>query len=262
MSWIAYFGLLSVIPNIWLEQLVQENVVQYSGVQSNFDFFISKPKPTNLVYSKYINQKIDFSSLINDWSSVLKCDINTDMFIQCFANLYKSTLVTKLRNFQFRLLWRKLPTNRHLYRWGIKWSNLCSLCGLIKETLEDLFLECSVTRRFLNQSERFIKDNCYILRALSPFKEGLMLILNKLFRKQVKSFCLLLDQDPFISCVRFTTQSTSSSQVYKLFPSLSHSFPTVCFPSLQFCPEYNLSFFFFKSLQNRSKTDPKLCPTL
>ena len=83
-----------------------------------------------------------------------------------------------------------------------------------------------------------------------------MLILNKLFRKQVKSFCLLLDQDPFISCVHFTTQSTSSSQVYKLFPSLSHSFPTVCF-----LPKYFLyRFEFIQLLSSLSKTGPSLIP--
>ena len=69
---------------------------------------------------------------------------------------------------------------------------------------------------------------CYILQVLSPFKEGLMLILNKLFRKQVKSFHLLLDQDPFIflcslhniKYIKFTRyfhQSHAAS--HSLFPS-------------------------------------------
>ena len=40
---------------------------------------------------------------------------------------------------------------------------------------------------------------------------------NKLFVKQVKSFYLLLDQDPFISCVYFTTKGTTSpSYVYSI----------------------------------------------
>ena len=46
-------------------------------------------------------------------------------------------------------------------------------------------------------------------------KERLSYFLNTLFVKQVKSFYLLLDLDPFM----FTSQheSTSSSQVYKIF---------------------------------------------
>ena len=46
-----------------------------------------------------------------------------------------------------------------------------------------------------------------LLYTLGPvfLKERLLNFLNKLFVKQVKSFHLLLDQDPFISCVHFTT---------------------------------------------------------
>ena len=69
---------------------------------------------------------------------------------------------------------------------------------------------------------------CYILWVLSPFKEGLMLILNKLFRKQVKSFHLLLDQDPFIflcslhniKYIKFTSLQDISIKVMQLSHSL------------------------------------------
>ena len=69
---------------------------------------------------------------------------------------------------------------------------------------------------------------CYILWVLSPFKEGLMLILNKLFRKQVKSFHLLLDQDPFIflcslhniKYIKFTSLQDTSIKVMQLSHSL------------------------------------------
>ena len=75
------------------------------------------------------------------------------------------------------------------------------------------------------------KPPYYILQVLSPFKEGLMLILNKLFRKQVKSFHLLLDLDPFIflcslhniKYIKFTSLQDISIKVmqlsYSLFPS-------------------------------------------
>ena len=50
-----------------------------------------------------------------------------------------------------------------------------------------------------------------------------MYVLNKLFAKQFKSFYLLLDQDPFISCVHFTTKSTTSPSYVYSITQLSHS---------------------------------------
>ena len=95
---------------------------------------------------------------------------------------------------------------------------------------------------------------CYILQVLSPFKEGLMLILNKLFGKQVKSFHLLLDQDPFIflcslhniKYIRFTKSTRYFHQSYTVFPQF------VSFPS-NFCPDLNLYL-----LSSLSKTGPSL----
>ena len=81
---------------------------------------------------------------------------------------------------------------------------------------------------------------CYILWVLSPFKEGLMLILNKLFTKQVKSFHLLLDQDPFIflcllhniKYIKFTKLQDISIKVmqlsHSLFPSQVILFRVEC----------------------------------
>ena len=102
------------------------------------------------------------------------------------------------------------------------------------------------------------KPPCYILRVLSPFKEGLMLILNKLFRKQVKSFHLLLDQDPFIflcslhniKYIKFTSLQDISIKVMQL----SHSL----FPSqvILFRVEFIC---IFSSL---SKTGPSLIKTV
>ena len=99
---------------------------------------------------------------------------------------------------------------------------------------------------------------CYILWVLSPFKEGLMLILNKLFRKQVKSFHLLLDLNPFIFLrslhniryIKFTSLQDISIKVMQLSRSL--------FPSqvILFRVEFIC---IFSSL---SKTGPSLIKTV
>ena len=59
--------------------------------------------------------------------------------------------------------------------------------------------------------------------GLVSLKERLLYFLNKLFVKQSKSFYLLLDQDPSISCVHFTNNNTTSPSYIKSSTQLSHS---------------------------------------
>ena len=88
-------------------------------------------------------------------------------------------------------------------------------------------------------------------------KERLMYFRNKLFVKQVKSFCLLLDFSPFISCVHFTTCTTTSLSYFYSITQLSHSlFPFVVILSrVKFVCLFSTD---LKFLQRRSKTDPRL----
>ena len=92
-------------------------------------------------------------------------------------------------------------------------------------------------------------------------KERLLYFLNKLFIKQVKSFFFWIKILLF-PCVHFTTQSASSSQVHKICPSLSCSFPTFHLTTQTISVQILIYMTLIKVLQNRSKSDSKLCPTL
>ena len=91
----------------------------------------------------------------------------------------------------------------------------------------------------------------------SFLKEGLMYFLNKLFVKQVKSFCLLLDKRPFISCVHFTICNTTSPSYFYSITQLSHSlFPfKVILSSVEFICLFSTG---LKFLQRISMTDSSL----
>ena len=112
-------------------------------------------------------------------------------------------------------------------------------------------------QRLMKKGKRLL-----MLYASGPvsLKEGLMLVLNNLF---VKASQELLSFVGSRSLYFLYTSQHKVYEVHKLFHSLSHSFPTVCFlsfPSNFVQSRIYLSF--VKPLQNRSKTDAKLCPTL
>ena len=41
----------------------------------------------------------------------------------------------KLRDFQYRLLHKKIPTNKELKLWGIKNTNTCAYCNVIQSDI-------------------------------------------------------------------------------------------------------------------------------
>ena len=58
------------------------------------------------------------------------------------------TVSTKLRNFQFKFLHRRIATNSFLFKIRISDTALCYFCKTDEETLIHLYLECSVTKTF------------------------------------------------------------------------------------------------------------------
>ena len=53
-----------------------------------------------------------------------------------------STKETKLREFQFKLLHRRIATNDFIYKIGIKQSDSCTFCGETMQNLVHLFWSC------------------------------------------------------------------------------------------------------------------------
>ena len=65
------------------------------------------------------------------------------------------TLSTKLRNFQFKFLHRRIATNSFLFKIKFSESNLCCFCQTAQETLLHLFWECPITEAFWNSVQQF-----------------------------------------------------------------------------------------------------------
>ena len=61
---------------------------------------------------------------------------------------YNCTKSTKLREFQFKLLHRRIPTNDFLARIRVKESTKCSFCNEEPESLHHLLWSCLKTKFF------------------------------------------------------------------------------------------------------------------
>ena len=70
-----------------------------------------------------------------------------------------STKETKLREFQFKLLHRRIATNDFLYKIGIKQSDSCTFCGETTQNLVHLFWSCIYSNAFWKDCYQWIMQN-------------------------------------------------------------------------------------------------------
>ena len=82
------------------------------------------------------------------------------------------TVSTKLRNFQFKFLHRRIATNSFLYKIKLLETNCCCFCQTAheQEILLHLFWECPITQAFWNSVELF-----FVSADLIPALQGLTL---------------------------------------------------------------------------------------
>ena len=66
---------------------------------------------------------------------------------------------TKLREFQFKPLHRRIATNDFLYKIGIKQSDSCTFCGEATENLVHLFWSCKYSNAFWKDCYQWIMQN-------------------------------------------------------------------------------------------------------
>ena len=117
------------------------------------------------------------------------------------------TISTRIRNFQFKFLHRRIATNTFLFKVGISDTALCYLCKTDKETSIHLFWECSVMKTFWERVQGF-----FVSIHLIPASHVLDIYECLGFKGEkdniLVSHCLLLARY-FIYCCKFKNISPS-----------------------------------------------------
>ena len=77
-------------------------------------------------------------------------EFDLDRYQAAFTKLHKITSITKYRDFQYRLLLKKIPCNVELLQWQLHDMETCSFGCNSAETEEHLFFECKYVTKLLN----------------------------------------------------------------------------------------------------------------
>jgi hypothetical protein len=93
---------------------------------------------------------------IQKWSGIFEDNIDAS---KIFKHIKKATSDTHLRWFQYKLIYRLIPTQRFLHLRKIVDSSRCTFCGNQEETLDHLFWECPVTQIFWKDFTEWLHSN-------------------------------------------------------------------------------------------------------
>ena len=98
------------------------------------------------------------------------CNLNLEMYRSAFDSIFKVTKITKLRDFQYRLLLGKIVTNEQLFTWKMIETPNCTFgCNLV-ENQTHLLNECIYVQplweyvtKLCNEYNIFIDINDYTI---------------------------------------------------------------------------------------------------
>lgn len=146
-------GELQTIQETWYMMAAKGQKIS----QSIYWFLIEKQSPeyqgSMLLWSQDLNKNFDKK----EWSKLC-------------ALPWKTTLLTKLRLFQYKITQRCLVTNVNLFYYKIRDSKKCTFCGRDDETIIHLFIECHIVQDFWRRVIDIFKFkfNDNRLNSLSP----------------------------------------------------------------------------------------------
>ena len=154
---------MSAVKQLW-NKFKSDTLSEDSNYDNFRSIFFKANKPTKVFY-----QKLPLKSQ-KKWSIDCMCEQNEGVdWKAVYQKPFQSTKISKLLEFQFKLIHRKLATNSFLKKINLIDHDLCSLCQKGQETLIHLFWSCTVTSAFWQEFENWLrKEEPTLTFHLSP----------------------------------------------------------------------------------------------
>ena len=131
--------------------------IQYELNESLLKKIENSKKPNKLLY---------YSQLKNDKKPEIKQEkkwekIHNNNLIEWknnYTRIFKTTIDTKMRSFQYKFIMNIVPTNAYLYKCRLANSTLCDFCSRHEETIEHIFWKCNHIQALWNNLVNFLKE--------------------------------------------------------------------------------------------------------
>ena len=140
-----FFGIVSAVKS--LQRQIPGTHQQY---QSSFNTYLKSQKSSRIVYQQLIANKSEKPiSFIDKWYKDIRSltDKNVN-WKNAFQAANTCSTSSKLIDFNFRFLHRRLPTNSYLQKIGVREDENCAFYRDEKEDLTHTFWKCQKTKPF------------------------------------------------------------------------------------------------------------------
>ena len=177
---LRHYGLVSALKVLW--NVHKNNYILEDSEYESFSEKIQKShRPSPPVYKKLVSKKS--SPPVRTQQKWLD-DCNTEdtkcvNWNETYQLAFKCTKSTKLIEFQFKLLHRRIATNEFLTKIGVQDEPNCSFCEEVPEKLTHLFWSCSKVTSFWNSLTQRLKLsqvfpenymlNIFVALGLTPY---------------------------------------------------------------------------------------------
>jgi len=190
-EYLVWRSIIDAMPSDWRKQLretsqtTKPQLVKSKCIElSNKLIPVSKVK-TKMIYWELVKHK---SKVPTSQSSISEKLNNPDIeWSSVYSRIYKNTIDTKLRAFQYKMLNNCLFLNKDLHKFKIVESPNCTFCLSYIETAKHFFIECVHSNNFYINIKNWLKEANIILPELN-----LEIVILGYDGNVMKSFLILL----------------------------------------------------------------------
>ena len=153
----VYFnGIVAPIPQQWKQilQRSEPNELEYVNLVEIMEKYMNTAQ---ILYRKIVTNKLVLRKKMDKWMDILDTELELEEFTADVNRMYNTTISTKLRSFQYRLMLGALVTNVQLKIYKIKDNDLCSFCKSEQETVLHLLFLCREVKIIWYECKRIIK---------------------------------------------------------------------------------------------------------
>ena len=155
----------TAIPHNWKNNIPKDSEADLTAQEEMIKNIMKVTKICRYIHNLSVQQVFSPPKSIDKWNSLFNIP-NID-WGKIFLVPVRSCLSTRIRYFQFKIIHRILGVNKYLKLLNISQSDLCSFCYSSVESIEHLFWDCPIIRRFIADVQHFILEDKVTLNKIN-----------------------------------------------------------------------------------------------
>ena len=151
-NFLEYAKIIKAIPKEWRQQISSKIVSKDEDIEIAEQLV----KPMKFVYWELMDKKIIVDNAREYWQKELKCNIEESKWEKIRERVFSVSVLTKLREFQFRLISCKLVTNVKRAKWQKDVSEKCYYCDQESETVLHIMYDCKIIQSIWQKTWKWV----------------------------------------------------------------------------------------------------------